>query len=395
MDTLLSLISPQPVHEFLGDIYGQAWCHYPGSPDRFQHLAGWETLNRFLATQWFEDPRIRVTRAGTLVPPDRYTEQIGRTAGQPYRRLVINRLYTELRGGATLVVDRIDQAHEPLRELAALLQKELRVRVFSNLFASWEAVPGFGTHWDDHDVFIIQLAGVKRWKIFGETRRSPLPYDVARNPRPENDPLAEIDVAPGDVLYVPSGWWHSVSTLKGPSLHVSVGVTPDVGIDLLNWLVNRAKEHEVFRRRIPRHADDAEQAAYLEKAAEVWDSLWRSEDVLDDFFAYSDGIGRGIPYFSLPDVGDTNNVLARASHDVVPLVPRAAMTPTPDGKGFVFAALGRQWSFPVAVKDVFDAIFGGDPKTVSGILDAAPTLSHRQVADVIFELMKAGVVVLR
>ncbi|WSC07830.1 cupin domain-containing protein [Streptomyces scopuliridis] len=53
------------------------------------------------------------------------------------------------------------------------LEHWLRTGVQTNLYASLTAREGFGVHWDDHDVIVIQIDGAKRWKLYGPTRTAP------------------------------------------------------------------------------------------------------------------------------------------------------------------------------------------------------------------------------
>jgi len=46
---------------------------------------------------------------------------------------------------------------------------------------SCEEVPAVNPHWDDHDVFILQVSGEKRWRVYGVTRPYPLYRDVDAN----------------------------------------------------------------------------------------------------------------------------------------------------------------------------------------------------------------------
>jgi len=105
-------------------------------------------------------------------------------------------------------------------------------------------MPGAGirTHFDASSNFVLQLAGKKRWRL------SPEP--VVRSPRflavhgpggeiqygemeahesdyagsrlvPESE-FSELELEPGDTLYLPPGAWHGTEcTSKGPSLAIS------------------------------------------------------------------------------------------------------------------------------------------------------------------------------
>lgn len=56
---------------------------------------------------------------------------------------------------------------------------------------------GFGLHFDDHDVVVVQLEGVKRWKIHEPTRIAPLRIDVEAPEPPQGEPIAEIVLRAG------------------------------------------------------------------------------------------------------------------------------------------------------------------------------------------------------
>lgn len=39
---------------------------------------------------------------------------------------------------------------------------------------------GFGTHWDDHNVIVVQVEGSKHWRLYGPTRSAPMHRDTAQ-----------------------------------------------------------------------------------------------------------------------------------------------------------------------------------------------------------------------
>jgi len=101
-------------------------------------------------------------------------------------------LVEELRRGATLIIDAVDAFHEPLTALAENLERLFHVRIQVNAYAGWRHSNGFNVHWDDHDVFILQVAGRKRWTVFGSTRRAyPLKNVVETDTEPPRPPVWE------------------------------------------------------------------------------------------------------------------------------------------------------------------------------------------------------------
>ena len=126
---------------------------------------------------------------------------------------------------------------------------------------------GVGPHIDSYDVFLLQLAGRRRWRI-GRVARPRLRDDV---------PLKMLDgfvashewvLDPGDMLYLPPGWGHD-GIAEGPCLTASIGFrAPDaVGLaaDALQRLAEAALDAREeagtgVRRGNPIYADKAQPA---------------------------------------------------------------------------------------------------------------------------------------
>ena len=51
------------------------------------------------------------------------------------------------------------------------------------------------------------------------------------------------------MLYLPRGWWHEVTPLPEPSLHLSVGIYVPSVLDALGWLCQRVLPLELTARR--------------------------------------------------------------------------------------------------------------------------------------------------
>ena len=56
---------------------------------------------------------------------------------------------------------------------------------------------------------------------------------------------------PGDVLYLPRGWYHDALAVDGPSLHVTLSVTPLYGRILFRLLESAAMQDPAFRAWLP------------------------------------------------------------------------------------------------------------------------------------------------
>jgi cupin superfamily protein len=80
-------------------------------------------------------------------------------------------------------------------------------------------------HYDDHDLIVVQLLGVKRWYVTSQPSDLPNPWKGIPGAAPELGAHATLDVRPGELVYLPRGTYHSVDS-DTESLHLSIGFTP-------------------------------------------------------------------------------------------------------------------------------------------------------------------------
>ena len=343
--TLAGILEPRLPADFLRDTYGRDFLHVRGRRGRFSHLLPWPVLNEILARHRLNAPRLRLMCDGARVPVSAYTRHAapqGQRAAVP--RLRAERLNEQLRAGATLVLDAVDELHAPLEELAEGLELTFRERVQINMYAGWRTSHGFDLHWDDHDVFILQVAGRKRWRIYGQTRPHPLSrQDPEPTPKPTGDALWEDTLEDGDLLYIPRGWWHVAFPLDEPTLHLTVGIHARTGVDLLRWLADGLRASELYRRDLPRLSSPQEQAAH---AAALREELLACFDdaALARYLADCDANAEPRPRAGLP-LAATPEVSSPPPETFVRLTaPRPLAFDVSDGS-IEFACNRKLWKF--------------------------------------------------
>jgi hypothetical protein len=171
--------------------------------------------------------------------------------------------------------------------LATSLERVLHDHVRVNLYASWCPTPALERHWDTHDIFIVQVSGRKRWRVYSPVRRRPVPGDAQPATQRASEPAWQGMLGEGDVLYLPRGWWHVANALEGPSLHLTFGVYRRTGLDLLDWLRGLLRESEVFREDLPRLASADERAAHLGRLRDELLATWHPQ-LLDRYLREED-----------------------------------------------------------------------------------------------------------
>ncbi|HKE96242.1 MAG TPA: cupin domain-containing protein [Povalibacter sp.] len=209
----------------------------------------WADLDRLLYQTEPTAQAMQLFHHGT-VPPESYTQEC-MELGQRRRRLHKIRFYGHMRGGATLVLNRLESHLAQARRLCAEVGRFTGQPASGNAYLSFCGDGTFGRHWDTHDVFAIQLIGRKRWQVFTPTLPLPLSHQTSeRSDQPcPAVPVIDCTLQVGDVLYVPRGWWHQVLPLEEGSLHFSVGVYAPTTQDYVSWVCARVLAQFVDARR--------------------------------------------------------------------------------------------------------------------------------------------------
>ncbi|MFE5770711.1 cupin domain-containing protein [Streptomyces sp. NPDC056485] len=373
---------------FLAQTYHRSYAHFPGAAD-VAGLFTWDDLNRIIATQRLEPPRLRLSADGETVPLHRYAVPTTNRRAVTWSRIQPAELHTQLKEGASLVLDAVEKIHPAVGSAAEGLERFLGTSVQANAYASWTEREGFGLHWDDHDVVVVQLHGSKRWRLYGATRQAPTFRDVESPEQPEGDPVADIVLTAGDVLYLPRGWWHAVTADQGSeSLHLTFGMVPHTGADLMLWVVDQLRATLPLRTDIPRFAALPEQSDFLAAVRrEVVDFL--ADPRLIEHWAESGDttdLGHAVP--SLPYV---DGIPAMPEITVRLTAPRARVTVNNGHSTVTFSAAGTAWDFAESAGPVLRTLLLGQPTTL-GDLASAAGLEVKDVADLVWVLIEGQAV---
>ncbi|WP_431980823.1 cupin domain-containing protein [Streptomyces qinglanensis] len=383
-------MSPLNLAEHLGrdtfpaQVYHRRHLHVPGVIKDPSELITWDDLNTILATHRMEPPRLRLSMDGEMLPQYRYSAPVTTRRHTVWQRLHPAELHERLTEGASLVIDAADELHPAVGRAAMELEQWLRTGVQTNLYASWTPREGFGVHWDDHDVLVIQVDGAKRWRLYGSTRTAPMYKDTEEPEPPPEKPIADLMLHPGDLLYVPRGGWHSVAAPEGEySLHLTFGLRTMTGSQLLSWLADDLRRHDVLRLDLPVHSPPEEQAAYLEQLRKKVVDALADPGVIGRYVAARDAedITRMRP--SLPYIA---GVPARPELRVRLTTARAEATTTDEG--VTFRACGNEWDMAAEAAPLLRRLISAVPGTVTlGELADAASVSVDDAAGVVTELV--------
>lgn len=146
--------------------------------------------------------------------------------------------------GWSLLAQAVNHWHMPSAELVRPFRVLPEWRL-DDLMISY-SVPGggVGPHIDNYDVFIIQGMGRRRWRV-GDAipMRQFCPHPALLHVDPF-EPIIEVEMEPGDILYIPPGFPHDGFTYED-TLNYSVGFRGPNGRDLISSFADYALENDL------------------------------------------------------------------------------------------------------------------------------------------------------
>jgi len=213
--------------------------------------------------------------------------------------------------------------------LCSTLQNHFQSMVGANVYLTPPGTQGFAPHWDDVEVFMMQLEGKKHWRLYEPDHK--LPRYSSKNLSQDDlgSPILEVDMEPGDLIYMPRGTIHQGNCLESDhSLHITISAYQlNSYTDLLEKLLPAAlavasQEDVEFRKGLPRnylqcmgavHSEDEskDRTNFMSKVKGLMGKLFDHAPV----DAAVDQMGRRLMYDVLPPALEVGEKLRTVAGD--------------------------------------------------------------------------------
>ena len=254
MATLNQLLAPIEPEGFFADYHDRKPLHIPADgDDHKREILRWDAFNGLLnQTSIWTAQSLKLVQNTQAVAPETYC-RIENTQSGPVMRHDPAKVALHMAAGASAVAGDVQSLTPSLAETAQGLGRTFAAAVGANVYCSFQGVRAFGTHYDLHHVFAVQTEGEKLWRLYSNRADRPVdfPPDTSETRRwleQSRGPVsAEVLMKPGDVLYLPRGWYHDALAQDGASLHVTFSVTPLYGRVIFNLLEQAAMQDPEFR----------------------------------------------------------------------------------------------------------------------------------------------------
>jgi len=231
-------------------------------------------IDELLSRRGLRTPFVRMAKQGKVIPARAFTRSGGQGAGVA-DQVADDKVLGLVADGATLVLQALHRNWPPLVRFGGTLTTELGHPVQINCYLTPPQNQGFAAHYDTHDVFVLQVAGRKRWVVHRPVLTDPLPgqdweqHRAAVADRTAEPPLLDRVLQPGDSLYLPRGFIHSAMAQGETSIHLTVGVHPITRYSLLSHLLAEAADSASLRASLPMGRDLASETELAEQLSQT------------------------------------------------------------------------------------------------------------------------------
>ena len=256
---LAHLLHPLPLQRFEAEVYEQ---HSAVVLRRGSACRG---LLDGLLSKARIDALLRSQRLcyGLHVDVTRYDARAGRsTLNDGERVAVADDVWRHYAAGASVRILHPQRWVDSIHDTLAALERHFNCACGCNAYLTPPGTQGFAPHYDDIDAFVLQLEGRKRWRLYApRLAEEQLPRTSSPNFAPGDigEPILDVTLAPGDVLYMPRGCIHQAEALPDHhSLHITLSTGhANAWVDLFELalpaaLADAAEQLPALRRNIPR-----------------------------------------------------------------------------------------------------------------------------------------------
>lgn len=356
-------------------------------PDYFRELLSVEDIDRVLSDGRLPGDEFNMVNKGTPIGEDGFCMPSGFV--DPVRAA---QQFTE---GGTMIFQGLQRRLTKLAAYCRDLETVFSCDLQTNIYFTPDNAQGFKTHYDGHDVIVLQTHGSKTWNIYESPLKLPLrsqPFDPSTFEAGEIIDTFVLNA--GDMCYVPRGVVHDAIATDEMSLHITTGLLTPRWIDMLVEAISDAAKRDVALRAAlpPGFANDGFDRApsvarfrdLMARAAAAIDPETILEQYANEFRGRRDPVvpGQFLQHIGADGIAPGSSVARREN-----LIYRIASSP--DEGEVVLDIYGTEVSFPAYVEPTLRNAMTRDGAFAVG--DLAGDLDADGQAVLVRRLVREGV----
>lgn len=236
-----SFKSAEELDGFRKNFFGKN-VFYKKSSEDYEEFLNYEDLESYLFCSriWQNDP---VEGPGIFI--SKYPEH---SLSIP-KISEIGNITSLISNGFSLYLTKLQKSHYKINKVCNLFSRYLELVVGADIFISPKNSQGFSSHFDQHDVLIVQLKGSKQWNVSHTSKVENVMFEEEY--RNEISAKSEYNFSPtcyqldeGDLLYIPRGYEHEVRSLDSASMHLTLSFYP---VTEYQYLEAKSQNHGIYK----------------------------------------------------------------------------------------------------------------------------------------------------
>lgn len=214
-------------------------------PSYYSQLVSVDDIDRVVTTMGLSSPEVNVVQANASITPEDFAYESGFIDA-----VRVNQLFAD---GATIILSGLQERLPTLARFCRALENVFSSRIQTNIYLTPAHSQGFPSHYDSHDVLVLQVEGTKEWRIYDHPVELPLlTQGFNREETPIGEETDRFVLEPGDMCYVPRGLTHDAVATDQTSLHITTGLMTRTWADLVTEaVVAAAHKDPAFRASLP------------------------------------------------------------------------------------------------------------------------------------------------
>ena len=275
--TFKDIIAPITPEQFFDEYFDKKPLYIPGNAEKYKSVCSWPQVNdMFQMVNNWSDQNLKIVIDTQTVQPNTFCEKTTSRDGVTTMRPQPEKVAALFQQGATIVLDAMETMNSGIRTATEALQMATSFAVSCNAYCSRQQHKAFATHFDWMDVFALHIEGTKTWRVYTGRFENPAGrpgFDSGSFPpeyhqKAKGDLLMEIEMKPGDFLYLPKGVYHDALASTEACLHLSFGLSQPNGLDFFQWLLGSLETFPLVRESMPAYNDTAALEAHIKKLTE-------------------------------------------------------------------------------------------------------------------------------
>lgn len=354
-DVIGYLLNPVSEETFFSEYHEKkALVAHRSEPDRYRDLLSIQRIDDLISGIDFQAGQLDMARADPPISRTDYSFDSGMIDRGAVAR--------HFQSGATIILPQLHQMDATLANFSRAVEALFSCHVQTNIYLTPPDAQGFKTHYDDHDVLVLQIQGSKAWRLYDTPIENPYRGEGFQPDRHEvGEPVEEFVLHAGECAYVPRGLMHDASTHgHDVSLHITVGLIVKTWADLMLEVVSDvALRRPEFRNALPAGfaRPDFDRSGSAARFKGMMNALVSEADLDSSFDIFVDNFIRSrTPNTAGTIVNFRTPTQAEARYRLRPLTPWRLAE---DGEEIVIITAGGEVRFPAAVEPGLHTLLDG------------------------------------